>query len=325
MTLCLLLTMTFAARAAPSPTAKGVTLREIRSMLAQKIGVTRPGGIGFSPAAEAFLVIDEQVGGARINWMDRRGDPLGPATSISGAFDPVNVAFDHVRQRLVLFDSAANELVVIAAGPDGALDPASLVRRRPQALGPVRVAGIALDEQQGSVYLLDRLSKCIFEIAEQGGGNGTEPSWTVVSRVTPADLVREELYGMTFNPANRHFYLISTGSLALHEVTETGSTFRDYDLGALGIVEPRGLVFAPSGDRTDPPSTMSLYLADRGGGEGPPNGRIVELEFRSAARSRIAIEAVTPTTLVRITDMSRFTPPSPDPSGIATTRCVRFC
>ena len=37
--------------------------------------------------------------------------------------DPVNLAFDNLGNRLLLFDTASSELVGINTGPDGLLDP----------------------------------------------------------------------------------------------------------------------------------------------------------------------------------------------------------
>ena len=102
------------------------------------------------------------------------------------------------------------------------------------------------------------------------------------------------------------------------------------------------MVFAPSGDRTDDPTEMSLYLADRGivsgGGQGrlsPQDGQMdvlsTELNVGIQSPGQIVglsfIPLVAPaastftSSLIRTTDMSgaAFSPPS------ETTPPIRLC
>ena len=94
----------------------------------------------------------------------------------------------------------------------------------------------------------------------------------------------------------------------LFELTEAGQVLYTRDLSGLPLGDPQAMVFAPSGDTTDDPSQMSLYIADSG-----QTGAVIELSFIQPAAPAVASFA---STLVRTVDASRWSPPSPDPAGI---------
>ena len=79
------------------------------------------------------------------------------------------------------------------------------------------------------------------------------------------------------------------------------------------------MVFAPSGDQTDDPAQVNLFLADSGQNDGQvtapseSTGQILEL---SLIQPVAAAAATFTSTIVKTTDMSNISPPSPDPSGI---------
>ena len=106
-------------------------------------------------------------------------------------------------------------------------------------------------------------------------------------------------------------------------------------LGLLGLRDSKGLVFAPSRDRTNASAgAVSLYLADSGlhgetraraaqadgreaslGSAEQSSGRIPELALAEPASAAPGV-STEPASLVRTIQTSRWSPPSPDPSGI---------
>jgi hypothetical protein len=82
----------------------------------------------------------------------------------------------------------------------------------------------------------------------------------------------------------------------------------------MGLIDPQGMVFAPSADATDAPSDMTLYLADSGGDQN--SGHIVEISFDEPP-ANIAPQAAA--SLVNVIDTSKaaWNPSAPDPAGIA--------
>jgi hypothetical protein len=106
-------------------------------------------------------------------------------------------------------------------------------------------------------------------------------------------------------------------------------------MAPFGLKNPQAMVFAPSGDQTDGPSQLSLFLADqgpisdRGGAAGSFNslqdqagaplqstGQIIEFSLLPAAALPSGT-TVLPTTLVHIIDTSIavWSPSAPDPAG----------
>src|SRR3972149_2834372 len=74
------------------------------------------------------------------------------------------------------------------------------------------------------------------------------------------------------------------------------------------------MVFAPSGDLTDDPSEISLYMADQGNAAAQAPSAIVELSFTEPVAPAASSF---PVSLIQTIDTSQFSPPSPDPSGLA--------
>lgn len=90
-----------------------------------------------------------------------------------------------------------------------------------------------------------------------------------------------------------------------------------YDLAALHLVDPQGLVFAPSSDRTDAEEMLHLFIADAGSPDQRQGGRLVEVALAPPLVTNSATTAKALSLfLVQNIDLAKKTPPSPDPSGI---------
>jgi hypothetical protein len=84
-----------------------------------------------------------------------------------------------------------------------------------------------------------------------------------------------------------------------------------YDASDLEVEDVRGVVIAPSNDPTDSLAELSVYVLDNGA----PGllGEVVEATF---ATDLELVAAVTPAS-IRTVQTSSYSPPSPDPSGVA--------
>ncbi|MGE5250064.1 MAG: SdiA-regulated domain-containing protein, partial [Bacteroidota bacterium] len=134
--------------------------------------------------------------------------------------------------------------------------------------------------------------------------------------------------GLAWDPGSGHLHVLSLTAQKLYELSERGQVVAERDLAGLGLKDPQGMVFAPSGDQTDDPAQQSLFLAESGLPAGtasvPHNampsaaasqgsGQIVELTFLApVATGPIDFTS----SLVRTVDMAAYSPPSPDPSGL---------
>lgn len=164
----------------------------------------------------------------------------------------------------------------------------------------LRPAGVARDPESGDLFVLDRLTRRVARLPAAGG----TARWLDLRA-----LGEGELRGLAFDAATRRLYTIEREGPILHELDESGRVLARHPLAELGLRDPLRLVAAPSGDRTDPPATQSLYVEQE--------GELVELAWRLPAARDPEPFAALALTLVRRTQTSAWSPPSPDPSGIA--------
>jgi DNA-binding beta-propeller fold protein YncE len=121
------------------------------------------------------------------------------------------------------------------------------------------------------------------------------------------------------HPANGHVHLLSPVGQELYEIDQKGSLISTYDLSHVVLTNPAAMTFAPTGDTTDDPERVSLYVAESGPAaaklvkaSSPGSGEITELLLESP----ISVQATFTTGLVQTILTSQWNPPSPDPSGI---------
>ncbi|HXW00558.1 MAG TPA: SdiA-regulated domain-containing protein, partial [Anaerolineae bacterium] len=335
---------------------------EVRVMEADQTGIPNPAGLAFSPKANAFHVLERR----------RRSQPtpadadfvklapyahrMGSARIREAIQDAINVAFDRSFNRLLIVDPQANRLIEVRERPNGNLDPSTRVRHNIQHFGLKNPQGITVDPLNGHLFILDTVGPRILHIEPEPDGTFDQAVISVVD-LQPAGLA--DVRGLAFDPTTGHLHLISLAVQKLYELTQAGQVVTTRDLAQFNLKDPQGMVFAPSGDLTDSPSQISLYVTDGGtpdapqnqagansiapsgyqlylplilrGTDGeeivlpapeaiqadlvpPPAGEIVELTFTEAVAPAAATAEGT---LIRTILTSQFSPPSPDPSGIA--------
>ncbi|HXV59508.1 MAG TPA: hypothetical protein VEK15_02355 [Vicinamibacteria bacterium] len=222
--------------------------------------------------------------------------------------DPLNTAIDRRGDRLLALNGTRRQWLGVAMRPDGSLDTGAIQRFDASALNVETPRGLTVDPESGDVYVLDGTRPRIvhLDVPEDGSLEAA-----FVSEIWLGGRVGD-LQGLAFDPANGHLHSFNAAERRLYEIGPTGAVLAYRDLSSLGVIETRSLAFAPSGDSTDDPSQMSLYLSGaltRKGGN-----TVLELSF-------VELPPPPPVndlgTLVRTINTSGFSPPSPDPSGIA--------
>jgi uncharacterized repeat protein (TIGR01451 family) len=298
------------------------SVRQAQVLETDDLGLANPAGLAYSPAANAFMVVEmPKLGGPSalftgikvITLLEGR---VGTVHLLVAVADPLNMAFDGQANRLLLYQPATKELIEVGAGPAGHLNPAMVTRHDARHFGLERPQGMAVDPAGGHLFFLDSAGPRIVRIEpDLDGGFGD----AVITRVDLDPTNFSGLRGLAFDPTTGHLYVLAPVQQLLYELTETGEVVATRDLSPFALGNPQGMVFAASGDLTDDPSRMSLYIADSGVGAGQdrqtlsqPSGQIVELSF-----DPVEPQATTDTaTLVQVIDTSLFDPPSPDPGGI---------
>jgi hypothetical protein len=124
------------------------------------------------------------------------------------------------------------------------------------------------------------------------------------------DLAAHDLHGRARQPGTDEVLTFDRTTDRL--VAIRGRTVTEaYDASALGLARVTGVVVAPTADATDDPARLSVYLADAGPPDG--SGQILEATLDAGI---VPVASVTPIS-VRSVATSSYSPPSPDPSGVA--------
>jgi hypothetical protein len=281
---------------------------EVRSLLTDEWGVPHPAGVGFFADEGSLLVAEPESQATEVLRLSPFEEALGtlrlPETS-----HPATLAFDRARKRLTVL--SGDELITVLAADLRKAQPP--VRRIPVPnLGLESPTGATFDPATGTWYVLDDGTETIVRVPMPGGSPGTP------ARVSLQGLDGVSLQGLAFNPADGLFYVASPTQVLLYGLDSSGAVQKTYNLNAIelggaGLQDLRALVFAPSADPTDNPSTQHLFIADAGSTS--ILGGVVEV---SLAESTVASPGQS--TLSRRSRRHDFNPRSPDPAGITRPR-----
>jgi VCBS repeat-containing protein len=295
-------------------------VRQARALKIDRAGIQNPAGLAFSPAANAFYVVQGQrpdqapPAQADIIKMTSLADRVGSARIAAMVQDPINIAFDDRFNRLLILQSPANKLVEVLEDADGNLDPSTISRYDVRHFGLQDPQGMAVDPASGTLFILDAAVPRVLRIEPEADGSFAQ---AVIAEVDLSSTDLVDPRGLAFDPSSDHLHVVNPDEQELYELSQSGQVVTTRSLIALDLSDPQGMVFAPSGDSTDDPLEMSLYIAD-GSTEldsgAQSSGQIVELSFTAL----VAPAASTFTSsLVNTVDMSQWLDPSPDPSGLA--------
>ncbi|MCC9078967.1 hypothetical protein FKZ61_023005, partial [Litorilinea aerophila] len=315
------------------------SLTELRSLYLSDVGVEAGGGVAYDEEERVFYVLE--VGdedGSRVRVFTPYEEYLGQI-DLDIAVDPgLNLAYG--LGRLWILTDGWQELVGIR--PDG-LEIEEAQSIHIGHLGLSRVAGLAVDEAAGVVWLLDAAQRELVGIQVAG-----EASGGLVGRVSLAGL-GEDLAGLARDPRDGSWYVLEAKTQVVYQLTPDGTEVNRYSMSALELRAVTGLVWAPSPDLTDGPDEWHLFLLDSGvarpparpvellpfplqlflpmvagdtgnnvaAGEAavsqPP--RLVEVIPARDGEKQVYASLVT-LSLVRAVDMAALSPPSPDPAGL---------
>jgi uncharacterized protein YjiK len=293
-------------------------IRQVRAMESDEAGVLNPVGLAFSTRANAFQVIEGQSASASTDLfkMTPFTDGTGSARIAAAIKNPINVVFDNRVGRLLILHSAANQLLEVREDANGNLDPKMLIRHDIKDFDLQDPQGMAFDAARGVLFILDAAGPRIVRVEPGADGSFERAS---LSTIDVGSSGLGAVRGLAFEPGTGNLHVVIPGEQKLVELSQNGEVLATRDLAEFGLKDPQGMVFAPSGDQTDDPSQVSLFLADSGQSDGQAAldsqsmGRIMEF---SLAQPVAAAAATFTSSIVKTTDMSAISPPSPDPSGI---------
>ncbi len=285
-------------RSAQPPRTEGVaralpllgTVQKIRSFATSEVGVARPAGLAWSSVQGALVLSNENGNHARLRSVlpDETGvsvvrvEGSGPGALL--AENPVDLSMNVVGDGTVLRVGGK------------ALTRKGTVRSR-TAVGSVP------ENAEGATY--DARGRLVLLAGNALHRPGGWPTQRIPG------MAGHDLRGLATHPETGELFTYDATDERLLAVDDRGRVTKIYEASDLAVDNLQGIVFAPSADRTDHESILSIYVVDAGA---PGNfGEVVEAllthDFRLAAN-------VDPED-VRIVETSAFDPPSPDPSGIA--------
>jgi uncharacterized protein YjiK len=136
-----------------------------------------------------------------------------------------------------------------------------------------------------------------------------------ISNIVLNALNNIKLQGIAFNPNDGHIYITSPTEQKLYELTDQGELVSTRDLSPFQLSNIQNMVCAPSGDQTDNPEIMSLYIVDSGSSRSIQRpGDITELSLTPPAVLDLSLLSE-PAILVQTINTFEWDPPSPDPAG----------
>jgi len=296
-------------------------LRTLRSIHTDEFGVSHPMGVVISD--DVLFVAGAGSAGesseSTLTGITVLEDPTGQVPLDAEATDLINLVFDEDSHEVLFFRRRTEEFVRAR--------PLNRARRRgdfsvrsktnAQRLGLKNPQGMALDQDNRRLFILDSTARQLVSLEAFRQGQGRAETG-LCRRFSLKHLDQTDLRGLAFNPRNGHLYVISPSEQELYVLDSSGNLLQDWVLSSLGLREPQGMALAASGDPTDDPAAMSLYVADSGG---KTLGSIVEIAIETSLPGLplvmpiVAPQEVT-AQLVQTIETSPFDPPSPDPAGI---------
>ena len=312
-----------------------LSLDVVRVIYTRKFGVKRPAGFAYSERAEAFVVLEVESGALsaepqlRMVLMDLSEEPVCSKSFPLSVSGPLDVTVTGAGESLLIQDALGKRWLRTSADcreQGGELSNAF-------EMGALETQGggaTAYDPQSGDLFTLEAGGRQIHRTYAIGAG---EPDVTVAKRMSRSAWVRLQQLGeiaagtLAIHPQSGHFFVLNMTQNKLVELSRTGALVATRDLSLAELVNPVGMAFAPSGDSTDDPANINLYIADSGQsatkGARPGSGKIVELtlkESRLGADAAATIESLAAVAetgnLVNTIRTSQFSPPSPDPAGV---------
>ncbi len=302
-------------------------LREIRIFDNNDAGLANPIGLTFSPEAGLFFVlespIDRQTNIAAMTPYSRIVSSMRMDTALT---DGMNIAFDDRTNQLLFFNPISQKLVKTAVNTERVYSRPAITSLSANELNLKDPRGMVVVPSKEQLIFLDSSAQQLVYVEVKEGEQSDDAGMALseIARINLEHTGVTDAQGLTLNHTNDHLYFLSPSQLKAYEITKTGQIVNVFDLASFNLTLPQSVVVAPSGDRTDDPTIMSLYIVDTAKVNDEAGqtsiGQIVELSMAEPGQKSLMV----PTdlvTLVNTTDTSLFGPPnslnpSPDPAGV---------
>jgi hypothetical protein len=309
--LALILSISFVLVPAGSAQGSSPVVWQVQTFESDQTGLFSPVGLAFSARANAFHVAEGKGPSESINLVKLTpfADRAAEARLAAAVQNAINLAYDNQIGRLLILRGNGNQLWEVREGPDGNLDPQTLTRHSVKDLNLQDPQGLTMDAN-GTLFILDAAASRLIRVEPGAAGDLESASISEVSLGLSAP------HGIAFDATTGNLHVLVPGEQRLYEVNPSGQVLTVRELAEFNLKNPEGMVFAPSGDQTDDPAQLDLYVAESAA-DTQSTGQIVELSLVTPA----ALPSGTPklsTTLVNVIDTSKaaWNPSAPDASGL---------
>ncbi|MEM8830722.1 MAG: hypothetical protein AAGE96_15380 [Cyanobacteria bacterium P01_G01_bin.19] len=281
--------------------------------------IPSPTGLVFIPKADAFLTMPSNSSTTTGIASIEEEVIANLSIDLPASIQAVNMTFDPHFNRLLGLNSSGNQLIEIQADSSGNLNQSTQKKIDVKFLGIKNARGISV-ASDGTLYVLDGTAKEIIRLKPSADGSFEES--TVARIEIPSKINNPRRIAFNSNTGNLH--ITNFPQQELFELSQQDEIVAVRDLSTLGIRQPESLVFAPSGDLTDDPNQLSLYVAD----SAPNSGGIAELSWvelveASQIQSRAAV--TNNSSLVQTINTSQFLPASFSQQGLLISTFLILC
>lgn len=242
-------------------------VRFVRDIETAPFGIANPAGLAFSTKANLFHVQSAQRAGQDAP-SETTVTPLQPLGRAAGAIkiteqvkDPINMTFDSKWNRLLLLKTPDAQLLAVPSQADGKLNTNPLRRHQLTIAGLQNPQGMTVDPQSGLLYLLDAVGPRLFVIEPDTAGNFENAQIRNIDLGTTG-IVNPR--GLAWEPSEQQLYTLSLDQQTLYSLTSDGQVMTTRNIAEFAFNNPQAMLFAPSGDMTDDPERLSLYIAEAG-------------------------------------------------------------
>ncbi len=242
---------------------------------APDLGLVHPAGMAYVSQQETFILIEDAQNvhlasaESRMAAFNRFGDVSRITNTPASRLDSPNTAYDPRARAVYVMDLSSRYLLPIPA------DLASLGFSQPRISQPVDLRaldlsdprGIAFDPFRPVLFILDPGAGALIEIHADHRGSFAARAAALEGRAFRhylGGLAGLDLRGLAFHPRTRELFTLDPDQGAIHILDRRGNLLETCYIDDIFLRDPRGLVFAPSGDSTDHRDNQSLYITDSG-------------------------------------------------------------
>ncbi len=280
---------------------------EKRPYYTREVGLAHPTGATFLDGPRVLAVAQARPRATAIRLLDPRSEKVVGRVSLKARIAPSTLA-DNGRGRLAAL--AGRTFVTWKANARGTVRPA---RRPITGASVAKVRSMTYDPQTRSWLGLDAARSRLVSLRAKGH------SMRAVATGRVAGLRGHTPVGVAYDPATRRVYVADPVASKLVPVGPTGKQVAPaLDISGVPTTRLRSLAFGATADSTDTSKATSLYATDSGSGS--TLGKVAEVSLAPIGQAAAAAALTSTATLVKKTDLSKISPPSPDTSGIVYMR-----